>query len=126
MGNGITNKEAFNLLNGRAVYKDLTSREGEKYKAWLQIDFSQKEENGNLKMNRYHDHYGYDLNKALAQLPIKKLSDPKTVEDLTRSLEKRNLQAVKMDVKGMEENYFIKANPQYKTSPSLIARCHGL
>ncbi|MGN6196884.1 MAG: hypothetical protein ACTHOB_18230 [Ginsengibacter sp.] len=113
-GNGITNKEAFNLLNGRAVYKDLTTREGEKYKAWVQLDFSQKEENGNFKMNRYHENYGYDLNKALAQLPIKNLSDPKALEDLTKSLEKGNLQAVKMDVKGMEETYFIKANPQYK------------
>jgi hypothetical protein len=110
----MTNKEAFNLLNGRAVYKDLTTKEGEKYKAWVQLDLSQKEENGNYKMNRYHENYGYDLNTAVARLPIKDLTDPKVREDLTRSLEKGNLQAVKMDVKGMEEKYFIKANPQYK------------
>ncbi len=38
-GKGVTAKEAYNLLEGRAVYKELTTKAGESYKAWLQLDF---------------------------------------------------------------------------------------
>jgi hypothetical protein len=113
-GNGVTTKEAFNLLNGRPVHKELASKEGEKYTAWVQLDLSKKEENGNYKLNRYHENYGYNLEKALGQYPIKELGDPKLKEDLMKSMEKGNLQAVKMEVKGKEETYFIQADPQYK------------
>jgi hypothetical protein len=113
-GNGVTSKEAFNLLNGRAVHKELTSKEGEKYQAWVQLDLSKKEENGNYKLNRYHENYGYNLDKALGQYPIKELGDPKLKDDLMKSMEKGNLQAVKMEVKGKEETFFIQADPQYK------------
>jgi hypothetical protein len=113
-GNGVTTKEAFNLLNGRPVHKELTSKEGEKYTAWVQLDLSKKEENGNYKLNRYHENYGYNLEKALGQYPIKEMSDPKLKEDLMKSMEKGNLQAVKMEVKGKEETFFIQAEPQYK------------
>jgi len=33
-GHGITAKEAYNLLDGRAVQKDLVTKEGQPYKAW--------------------------------------------------------------------------------------------
>src|ERR1700749_1351590 len=36
-GMGITFKEAFNLLQGRAVNKDMINLEGEKYNAWVQL-----------------------------------------------------------------------------------------
>jgi len=113
-GNGVTAKEAFNLLNGRPVHKELTSKEGEKYTAWVQLDLSKKEENGNYKLNRYYENYGYNLEKALQQYPIKEMADPKLKEDLMKSMEKGNLQAVKMEVKGKEETHFIQADPQYK------------
>ena len=113
-GNGVTTKEAFNLLNGRAVYKDLTTKEGEKYNAWVQLDLSKTDENGNHKLNRYHDNYGYNLDKALQQYPLKELADPKAREDLMHSLEKGNIQAVKMETNGKEQTYFIQADPQYK------------
>ncbi|MES1216907.1 MAG: hypothetical protein ABUT20_15435, partial [Bacteroidota bacterium] len=33
----ITMKEAYNLLSGRAVFKQLVNKEGEPYRAWLQL-----------------------------------------------------------------------------------------
>ena len=53
-GNNITLKEAFNLMNGRAVNKDLTNKEGEVYNTWLQMDFKQTDNNGNYKMKHFH------------------------------------------------------------------------
>ena len=32
-GKGVTGKEAFNLLDGRSVHKDLVTKEGQPYKA---------------------------------------------------------------------------------------------
>ena len=36
---GITLKEGYNMLDGRAVHKTLNTKEDEKYSAWLQLDF---------------------------------------------------------------------------------------
>ena len=44
----ITLKEGYNLMNGRAVNKDLTTKEGQKYNAWAQMDFKDTDNNGNL------------------------------------------------------------------------------
>jgi hypothetical protein len=38
-GKGVTGKEAFNLLDGRSVHKDLVTKEGQPYKAWMQLNF---------------------------------------------------------------------------------------
>src|SRR5882757_6182131 len=46
-GSGVTFKEAFNLLSGRAVNKNLVSLEGEKYNAWIQINFEEKDLHNN-------------------------------------------------------------------------------
>lgn len=114
-GHGVTLKEAFNLLEGRAVYKEITPREGERYHAWVQLDFKQKEENGNYKTKQFHENYGYDLKATLEKFPIKELMDEQKSERLMMSLQKGNLQSVTLNVEGKEQMYFMQANPQYKT-----------
>lgn len=68
---GVTAKEAYNLLNGRAVNKDLTNQEGQKYNAWLQIDWNQKDNNGNHKFKMIHEAYGFKLDDVLSKHPSK-------------------------------------------------------
>src|SRR5690606_20297542 len=46
-GKGITAKEAYNLLEGRSVHKELTTKEGQEYKAWVQLDFSKMDKHNN-------------------------------------------------------------------------------
>ena len=115
MGKGITAKEAFNLLEGRAVNTDLVNKEGQKYNAWVQLDFSEKETGGNFKMKQFHQNYGYDLAATLEKYPIKELMDSDQRSRLIASLEKGNVQMVTMDLGGKEEKMFIAANPQFKT-----------
>lgn len=114
-GHGVTLKEAFNLLEGRAVYKEITPKEGERYHAWIQLDFKQKEENGNYKTKQFHENYGYNLAETLAKFPIKELTDEQKNERLMMSLQKGNLQSVTIIVEGKDQQFFIEANPQYKT-----------
>jgi hypothetical protein len=91
---GITAKEAYNLLNGRAVSKDLTNAEGQPYNAWVQIDFAQRDDRGNHKFKMFSNGYGYDLEKELSKHPIKELNEPVTKERLMQSLERGNLHQV--------------------------------
>lgn len=114
-GHGVTFKEAYNLLEGRSVYKELTNSEGQKYKAWLQLDFKQQQENGNYKVNQYHQNYGYDLEKQLEKYAIKEMANTDLREKLLKSLEKGNLHTVGFIKDGKEEKLSVEASPQFKT-----------
>jgi hypothetical protein len=114
-GKGVTAKEAYNLLEGRAVYKELENKQGEKYHAWLQIDFDKRDKNNNHEVKQYHDAYGYDLKDALGKYPIRDIKEPDLKDILISSLQKGNLQAVAFEKDGSAIRMFVEANPQYKT-----------
>ncbi|WP_286776812.1 MULTISPECIES: hypothetical protein [Sphingobacterium] len=114
-GNNITLKEAYNLMEGRAVNKNLTSAGGELYNTWLQLDFKQADERGNFKLRHFNENFGYDLEAALAKHPIKELSNDYHKKDLIASLKKGNLHAVTFVKDGMETKRHIEATPQYKS-----------
>ena len=112
---GITLKEGYNMLDGRAVHKTLTNKEDEKYTAWLQLDFKNNTESGNYKINQYHQNYGFDLENALSKYPIKELGNEKFKADLIRSLERGNLQSATLQVNGKEEKIYLTPNPNFKS-----------
>ncbi|HVM86860.1 MAG TPA: hypothetical protein VMT76_01645 [Puia sp.] len=114
-GYGITFKEAFNLLEGRAVNKDLTDSKGQKYNAWVQLDFGSKDKYNNYEMKQYHQNYGYDLEKALSKHPIVELENVDDRKMLISSLKKGNLQSVSFENDGVKNRMFIEANPKFKT-----------
>ncbi|MBF9252125.1 hypothetical protein I2I11_02355 [Pontibacter sp. 172403-2] len=111
----ITLKEAYNMMNGRAVNKDLTNKEGQVYNAWVQMDFKQTDNNGNYKLKQFHQNYGYDLNSALAKHPVKELGNEQDKTRLLESLQKGNRQSVTFLQNGSEQKHYIEANPQFKS-----------
>lgn len=111
---GITAKEAYNLLSGRAVNKDLNNKEGQPFNAWVQLDFQEKDKNDNYKVKQYHSGYGYDLDMALSKYPIKEQLDNEQKTKLIKSLEKGNLTQVTFAREGGEDKMYVAANPQYK------------
>ena len=114
--NNITAKEAYNLMEGRAVNKDLKNKEGEVYNCWIKMDFKEAaDEKGNFKLNHYHQNYGYDLEASLSKHSIKELETPKYKEDLMNSLKKGNIQSVTFVIAGEERKQFVEANPHFKT-----------
>lgn len=110
----ITLKEAFNLLQGRAVEKQLVNRQKEPYRAWLQIDFKNTDQEGNFKIRQYHQNYGYDLSKEVSRLSLKELKDDQSKARLLDSLRKGNRQQVTLVDQDKEHKFFIEANPQFK------------
>ena len=114
-GNGVTAKEAFNLMEGRAVYKQLYNKEGEGYHAWLQLDAQNLTQNGNKEIKRFSEGYGFDLDTVLKGKGIKELNTAESTENLYRSLKKGNTQQITVERNGEEKKYFISASPQFKT-----------
>ncbi len=111
----ITLKEAYNMLDTRAVNKNIANKEGVVSNEWLQLDFTQKTDSGNFKMRRYHQNYGYDLEKILNQYPIRELGHPDYKTNLIDSLKKGNLQVATFQINGVDTKYRIEANPRFKT-----------
>lgn len=113
-GNNITLKEAYNMMEGRSVHKELTNKEGEKYNAWLQLNFKDTDDKGNFAVKQYHENYGYDLESTLAKHPIKELENNSHKDDLLNSLKKGNLQSATFIKDGQQIKQYIEANPQFK------------
>jgi hypothetical protein len=113
-GKGVTGKEAFNLLDGRAVHKDLVTKEGQPYKAWIQLDPASKDKNNNFEVKQFHENYGFDLKTAVEKFAIAELKDPEKEKVLMQSLQKGNVQSVTIEKDGSSHKMFIEANPQYK------------
>lgn len=114
-GEGVTSKEAYNLLCGRAVFKNLCDNSGKKYTAWIQLDLKNRDRDENFRLKQYHQNYGFDLAETLKLYPIVELDEPGSAKMLLRSLEKGNLQSVTFNVEGSTSLMFIDASPRYKT-----------
>lgn len=114
-GNNIGADEAFNLVAGRAVSKSMVNGDGDTYQAWLKVDFSQKDNYGNHKVDQFHERYGYDLEKAVSKFPINELAKPEEKAELLSSLKAGNSTAVTMIKDGKEVLLFIEPNPRLRT-----------
>ncbi len=113
-GKGVTGKEAFNLLDGRAVHKDLVTKEGLPYKAWIQLDFENKDKHNNFEVKQYHENYGYDLKAAVGKFAVAELKEPDKEKALMQSLQKGNVQSITIEKDGNSHKMFMEADPQYK------------
>jgi len=109
---GVSAKEALNLLEGRSVLKSLFNKEGERYTAWLQLDLKSKDEKGLHPVNQYHQNYGFDLESTLKKIPVAGMDVPEQKDLLLYSLKKGNLHTV--DLNGKKGQFHISANPRFK------------
>ncbi|WP_183562922.1 hypothetical protein [Mucilaginibacter sp. SP1R1] len=119
--NNYTLKERYNMLDSRAVFKELNKLqevgEGDKkklvaseqtYKSWKDLDFKQTDKYGNfLPKTMFWDH-----TKALEKYPIKELETPYDKIRLIASLEKGNLTKVTLIKDSEEIKATMIANPR--------------
>jgi hypothetical protein len=114
-GYGITFKEAFNLLEGRAVYKSLFNKEGQAYKAWLQLDLGTQDTSGQFKWKQYHERYGFNLEKTLKALPLQEWENGQQKERLLYKLQKGARVEVTLEKPGYIERLWVETAPQFKS-----------
>ncbi|MGY3211895.1 hypothetical protein [Mucilaginibacter sp. HD30] len=110
-GSGITAKEAYNLMEGRAVHKELENLEGQKYNAWIVLDKENKTENGNYKLRPFTDGWNYKPERAIDKLDIVGINEEGAREKLLKSLEKGNRHQVTAMKDGKEVKLYLEANP---------------
>jgi hypothetical protein len=113
-GRGMTVKEGFNLLNGRAVFKQRTAKNGQTYNEWLDLDLTIREDNG-FKPRIYPESYGFDLSALISSLMIDTPTANWDRAMLIRSLEKGNLQTAFIKQEGTNRKVNIQANPRERT-----------
>lgn len=64
-GEGITFREAFNLLQGRSIYKPLTTTIDKQHSVWLQLDFDKRDTLDNYVFREFRVGNSYPLEKVL-------------------------------------------------------------
>lgn len=115
-GQSIDLKEACNLLNGRSVFKEVTPKDGDRYKAWLKMDFAgERDEHGNAKMNYFNQNYGFDLKEAISRLALKEMGNPEKMEELFKSLQRGDLTEATLLKGGKEIPVQLTTDPKFKT-----------
>jgi hypothetical protein len=102
----LTAAQATNLLAGRAVQVN---------EKWMQLDLNDKDTEGKFRVKEFHPGYGYDLSKAVQQLPIKELKNESSRQQLFDGLANGERQNVTIRVNGKDNILSIEANPQFKT-----------
>jgi hypothetical protein len=114
---GVTFREAFNLLQGRSVYKNnLPDINGEKYNAWINLNFEEKDVSDNYKVRQFTDSHEYDLEKVLQKYSIDELNQPESKAWLILLLKKGERQPVHINIeRGKTRIMFIEANPMLKS-----------
>ena len=106
--NKYTLKEAYNLLSGRPVFKNLLSKEEVGYDAWVKLNNKKTLENGNHELKLYNRNYGFSLEGVLKEYSIKELANPQYKANLIESLHRGNLQkAAFVGKDGNERQLFI-------------------
>lgn len=98
--------EAYNLLSGRSIHREQT---------WIQLDFNDKDQNGNFRVKQFHSDYGYNLETALQQLPLKELLSKDETDKLQDALKNGSRISVSFLKDGKEQQFYIEANPQFKS-----------
>lgn len=126
--NTFTLKEAFNLMEGRSVNKDIyqlhkvekaghlvLEPNGKVNNTWVSLNFKETDDDGNFKKIHRKEDYKFDLEAALREHPIKELSNKQDKDNLIQSLKRGNRQSVTFVIAGENERRFIQADPQFKS-----------
>lgn len=114
-GSSISMKEAYNLMNGRAVYKtNLIGQDGELYNAWLQLDRTKADKNGNYKYHKFHDNYGFDVEAKLTERGYTQMNVTGDENYFVNAIKKGDMVLATRQENGQEIKEYVEANPRFK------------
>lgn len=99
-----------NLLEGRAVRQD---------SKWIQLDHNDKDRDGNCRVKQFYPQYGFDVEKALADWPVKGLASELEKQEILRSLHQGNNAKVILETSKGTQQVTLQVNPQFKTLTAL-------
>lgn len=112
-GGEISFREAFNLLQGRSIYKPHGTSIDKPHDVWLQLDFDRRDTLDNYLFREFRVGNSYPLEKVLRLYPIAELSDEDSEDRLIASLHRGDLLIVNFEL-GNPKKMYISANPRYR------------
>lgn len=113
-GLGMTKKESYNQLQGRAVLKKVKG-EGENAETeWSRLNLNKKTSAGQFEKETWPGDK-YDLKAAINKFAVIEMDGGDLEKDLLKSIERGNAQSATMDTGGEPLKVFLEANPEYKT-----------
>ncbi len=107
-----TIREAFNLMNGRYVSKEMMQGENKTHKPWLKMDFSNVDDSLNHPITEVIPPEGFDLMKELVRFPIVNFNPNSNGRELVKDLERGDLRPVTLKLNGWLEEFSLAANPE--------------
>lgn len=107
LGKGITFKEGYNLLCGRAVYKKQFTEQNQEYYCWMYLNFSLQARDG-YQLKKLEENIAFDLNLAVTGLKL--TADNWERAMLVKALQRGQLQPVKLE----NGKALIAADPENK------------
>lgn len=97
--------KAYNLLSGRSIQHGET---------WMQLDLNDKDTKGNFRIMEFHRNYGFDLEAALRQLPLKHTPNERQTMRMLEQL--KNGDRVSLMLAGAKkQECYIEANPKFRS-----------
>lgn len=111
--NSITAMQAANLLAGRVVQQQYTNVVGARQGVWLQLDFNDRDSQGNFKLKQFHS--DMDIEKTLQELPFREKMNTQAMDKLLQGLRNGEPQTITLEKDGVARPVAIAVNPQLKT-----------
>lgn len=111
----VTALKAYNLLSGRSVQQEINDGQGNIQKTWIKLDLNDKDAEGNHKVKRFLNDFGFDLEKSLDALKIKESRMQESKEQLMTALKNGEKKEVVINVAGKDKAVFIEVNAQMRT-----------
>jgi hypothetical protein len=109
---GLTATEAFNLLSGRSLKKDINVGAERYTGCWIELDLTKKNAHDDYQVKIYTDKY--DLSSELNKYGF--TTEPKSgVGQFVTELEKGNLCPVTVNINGKHIQLLVCANPRERT-----------
>lgn len=111
----ITSMKAYNLLAGRTVLQEISDDKGNIQRSWIKLDFNDKDAAGNHKVKRFLEDYGFDLEKSLEALQLKKWNTSADKEQLITALKNGERKEVSIKVNGEDKTILLEVNAQARS-----------
>jgi hypothetical protein len=107
-GHWVNAKQAQKLLEGKAIALEEAGLMGSSVTVWKQLDFTDKDNNGNFRIKEFPPAYGFDLLQQLERLPFTE----EIKDQITKALKMGEEEKVTVQLEGKSVDLFISADPQ--------------
>jgi len=107
-GRWVHARQARKLLEGKAIAMEEVELMGPSVTVWKQLDFTDKDNNGNFRIKEFPPSYGFDLLQQMRRLPFTE----ETKDSIVKTLKMGGEEKITIQLEGKSVDLFISTDPQ--------------